>query len=33
MLNDEEASVMPIKEIKNYVVAYYAGAKNLTGHA
>ena len=24
---------MPIKEIKNYVVAYYAGAKNLTGHA
>ena len=23
---------MPIKEIKNYVVAYYAGAKNLTGH-
>ena len=23
---------MPITEIKNYVVAYYAGAKNLTGH-
>jgi hypothetical protein len=23
---------MPITEIKNYVVAYYAGARNLTGH-
>src|ERR1051326_2588777 len=25
-------SGMPITEIKNYVVAYYAGARNLTGH-